>query len=220
MPKRQKSTRRNLPSDPKILKTANSSSNHVLGLKALASLWKRGFSPKDLENHFLMTWLAYENGNVSRLSKTLGLHRNTLVLNFRDKAKSPSTIKLRNLWLKILFSSGKKSFSHKVFEFYFRAFTKPPLKKFKNEGLVNLWLMGFPRKVVRLHFILWLFRRGRRLREVSRILRLNPRSIHRFRLQATQPGSPVAKWLGPLKPTHKDWYPKRLHRERKGKRKP
>ncbi len=205
------------PTDPQILKTANSKCNHILGLKVLGSLWKRGLFPSDLENHFLMTWLAYENGNASRLSKTLGLHRNTLIFQFREKANSPSTIKLRKLWFKICSLSGKKSFSQKVFEFYFRAFTKPPLKKFENEGLVNLWLMGFPRKVVRLHFILWLFKRGRSLKEVSRILRLNPRSIHRFRLQATQPGSPVAKWLKPLKPTKKDWYPLGFGGRRKGK---
>lgn len=55
---------------------------------ALGSVWKRGLLPKELENHILMTWLAYENGNVRRLSDTIGLHGNTLILNFKKKAKN------------------------------------------------------------------------------------------------------------------------------------
>src|SRR5260221_14478777 len=87
-----------LPSDSKILKAASTKRNLVLGLATLASVWRRGLLPKDLENHFLMTWLAYENGNVARLSKTMGLHRNTLVIKYGNRSKNGSTINLRKLW--------------------------------------------------------------------------------------------------------------------------
>ena len=73
------------PTDSQILKSANSKRNHILGLKVLGSLWKRRLLPRDLENHYLMTWLAYVNGNITKLSKTLGWHRNTLVLYLGKK---------------------------------------------------------------------------------------------------------------------------------------
>ncbi len=72
-PKTHKTRRQNMPSDPRILKAARSGRNHLLGLRVLASLWKRGLLPGDLKPHFYMTWLAYENGNISRLSRTPGL---------------------------------------------------------------------------------------------------------------------------------------------------
>ncbi len=216
-PRRKKYRKSHFQSDPKLLKKAYSKQNLTRGLWVLASLWKRCLLPRDLENHYLMTWLAYANGNVSRLSEVIGWHRNTLVLYFRDKIKKPSTIKFRKLWLSIRSKDSKKAFPEKVLEFYQRMFSKPRFSKRENAGLVHLWLMGVPRKVVKYNFILYLFRQGKNINEVSQRLGMDARSISRYRWEATKPGSPAIKWFKPLKAKREEWYPSGHRRGRKRK---
>jgi len=214
--KKRKKVPRNLPNDPTLIKKASTKANLVRGLAALDSLWKRGVTPKDLENHFLLTWFAFENGNVFRLAKTLNLHRNTLVLNYKQKFKKPSTVKLRKYWLGLGVLHAKREFNEKLLEFYHRIIKRPQLLSRENEGLANLWLMGVDRKTVRAHYVLWALRRGIKLTQICRNMRKNKRSVHRFRVYATRPGSPAKKWLEPLKATKAEWYPPGL-RGRKGR---
>ena len=195
------------PSDPRILKKASSRLNLIRGLKALDLLWKRGLLPWDLENHFLMTWLAYENGNVQRLSNTIGLHRNTLIFNFKEKIKKQSTFKLRTVWRKIQKKQAKRPFADHLFAFYHKVINRPRFTKTESEKLKNLWLMGIPRKVVLAHFISWSFRHGFNFEEVSKNLGTSGRSVHRYRIYATQKGSQALKWLGPMKAKKTDWFP-------------
>lgn len=203
------------PSDPRILKKASTKRNLVRGLTALGSMWKRGLLPRDLENHWLVTWLAYENGNVRRLSDTIGLHRNTLILNFKEKVKKPSTFKLRTLWRKIQSKKAEKPFTDKLFEFYHKTINRPRFPMRENESLANLWLMGIHRKVVRAHFIIWSFRQGRKLEEICKRLGKHTRSIHRYRTYVTRPGSPAQKWLAPMKALKDEWFPPGLSWKKK-----
>src|ERR1039457_448681 len=120
------------PSDPRILKKASTKRNLVRVLAALGSMWKRGLLPRDLENHFLMTWLAYENGNIRRLSDTIGLNRNTLILNFKEKAKKSSTFKLRTIWRKIQSKKTKRPFGDPLFYFYRKIISRPRFSRIEN----------------------------------------------------------------------------------------
>ncbi len=213
--KRKRAGGRHFPNDTMILKKASSKRNLVRGLAVLGSVWKRGLLPRDLENHFLMTWFAYENGNVHRLSDTIGLHRNTLILNFKEKVKRPSTFKLRTLWRKIQSKKAKKQFSDQLFDFYHKVIKRPRFSKIEDESLANLWLMGVTRKVVRAHFILWSFRQGRGLKEVCKSLGKHTRSIHRYRAYVTKLGSPAQKWFEPMKAKKKEWFRPGLRGKRK-----
>lgn len=218
--KRKKRTNRSHhPNDPGLIKKAATRPNLTRGLDALASIWKRGLLPKDLENHYLMTWFAYDNGNVSRLSDRIGLHRNTLISNFREKVKKPSTIRPRHHWLRINSAKGKRTFPDKLYEFFNGIVRTPHFSKKENEGLANLWLMGVDRKTVRAHYILWALRRGMDLTEISKVMKKSLRGIHRYRVYATRPGSPAHKWFGPLKATNEEWYPiHRRGRKKKGEK--
>ena len=195
------------PSDPSILKKASSKRNLVRGLATLGILWKRGLLPKDLNSHFYITWLAFENGNATRLAKVLNLHRNSLIFIFKNKLRKPSTYKLRKMWLKIGSSFKNKTFSDKVRIFHKKTIGNPRIFAKENRGLVNLWLMGMPRKVVLAHFISWSFRQGLNLEAVSKRLRTSGRSVHRYRSYAAQKGSPTLKWLGSMKVTRSEWFP-------------
>lgn len=195
------------PNDPGLIIRVSTKANLVRGLSILDSIWKKGLLPKDLENHFLITWLAYENGNVSRLSQKIGLHRNTLVSYFKEKVKKPSTFKLRTLWLGINSAKGNKTFPDKLYKFYNHVVGAPHFSKKENEALGNLWLMGVDRKTVRANYILWALRRGRGLTEIAKVMKRSLRGIHRYRVYATRPGSPAKKWLEPLKATKAEWYP-------------
>lgn len=202
--------------DPSILKSADSRRSHIQGLKALGSLWNRGLLPNDLENHFFITWLAYVNGNVFSLSSTLGLHRNTLINIFKHKAKKSSTYKLRKIWLQINSAEKTDSFSERVFRFYHRVIKAPKFSRAENKALANLWLMGMTRKAIRSHFVFWFSRRGEDIKKTSKRMGLNYRTLRRYRAYAAGPNSPAAKWLKPLRPKKKDWYPLGFGGRKKG----
>lgn len=217
MKPKRKIVERNPPGDPTLLKKASTQANLVRGLAALDSIWKRGVIPRDLEQHFYLTWYGFENGNVRRLSRTLGLHRNTLVMNFRLKVKYPSTIRLRRFWFKIGKSHPGKSFQERLFRFYNRAVKTPWLLNRENEALADLWLMGVDRKTIRAHYVLWALREGMDLFEISGKMRKGTRSVHRFRVYATKTGSPGKKWLEPLKAPKAEWFPQgKRGRRRRG----
>ncbi len=207
--KPKKVRRKPFPRDTKILKKASSKRNLIRGLATLDSIWKRGLSPKDTDKHFLMTWLTYERGNVVWLSKTIGQSRSTLILNLQKLFKSSPFLKLRQISKMILVENSNQPFFSKVYEFYCRFIRKPRLTEKENEGLTNLWLMGVNRKVVRSHFILWSHRQGRTLREICKRWEKNSLPVNRLRAYAAKPGSPVMKWLKPLKLTKTDFsFPK------------
>ena len=217
MKKRNKSKSK-FPPNPLILKEAAKKGNLGQGLKALDSIWKRGVIPRDLEQHFYLTWFAYENGNVRRLAETIGMHRNTLVLNYRVKVKHVSTLKLRRLLSEVRKTHPKKSFHEQLFRFYHRVFKEPWFLSRENEALANLWLMGVDRKTVRAQYVLWALRSGITLAEIARKMKRETSSVHRFRVYATRPGSPAQKWLAPLKATKAEWYPPGLRGRKKKRR--
>jgi len=204
-PKRKKKNRPSLPPNPANLKESAKKGNLEKGLAALESLWKRGVLPQNLMKHYLMTWLAYENGNVIRLSKTLGLNRNTVITRFNKKAGKRSTVRLRKSWERIGLAKPR-TFSERVYEFYRYEIKEPRLSKAESGGLTNLWLMGVPQRVLSSHYVLWSFRKGRGLVEISERLGKSKRTIHRFRAYAVRPGSPALKWLAPMKALKKEWF--------------
>jgi hypothetical protein len=177
-------------------------------IKVFDKLWKRGLLPKDFKQHYFLTWLAYSNGNASKLSKALGLHRNTIIWVFKN-LKINKTYKFRILWRNHQMKSLKQSF-HKQFNSFFKKMGgKPSFKPLENKNLVALWLMKMPPKAVKAHFVLWALRSGFTRKQVSQKLDISERSMHRIRFNGAQKSSKMGQWLAPLKPTVKDWYPNR-----------
>jgi len=172
----------------------------------MGNLWKRGLVPADLEKHFYLTWFAYWNGNVFRWAKASGIHRNTLILIFQEKLRKSSTIQLRELWFRIQSQSSKKGFADRLHAFYQKVASAPRFTKAESEGLSNLWLMGFPFKLLRIHYVLWAAREGLNKPEMMKKLGLGVRSLARIKASGGKPGSPAWKWFAPLKPTINDWY--------------
>jgi hypothetical protein len=204
------------PANPLLIKKASTRIKLILGLKTLDRLWKGGLTPNDLKSHYFLTWLAYWNGNVTRLAMTLGVHRNTLTWTFQAKLKHNATLKLRYLWLSISEWGPDKAFAEQVHEFHKQVFPQPLLSKVENEGLVNLWLMGFKKKDLKAHYFIWATRRGMGLEEISQKLGQNVRSIARIRTYSLRKNSPANKWFDPLKVKKKEWYLKRGPRKIKG----
>jgi len=190
--------------DSGLLKEAEKKGNLEKGLKALDSIWKRGFNYRDLLGSFYFSWFSYANGNVKEMAKLAGIHRNTGVLHFRDSFGIKSTLKLRQSWKNIF--KLKISFPDKVKLLYDRARMKPRFSKEENHGLVNLWLKQIPRKVVRAHNVLWLMRKRESFDKISERLGKSYREIHRYRAYGARPAS--QKWLAPLKPTKDEWFRK------------
>jgi hypothetical protein len=190
--------------DQKLLKEATQKGNLEKGLKALDSLWKRGINFQELEGSFYFSWLSYANWNVINMAKYAKLHRNTVIVVFRHSFQIRSIYNLRLKWKKI--RDKKISFPEKVKIIYDQAGMKPRFSKEETKGMVNLWLMGVPWEVVRAHFVLWSMRQGRSNREISNILGIHGRSVHRYRAYALRPGSPARKWLEPLKVKNKEWF--------------
>jgi hypothetical protein len=192
--------------DPNLIQTASTPNNLINGLKILDRLWTRGIVPAELRNHYFLTWLAYGNGNISRLSKTLGLNRNTLVLIFKQKLKKRYTFKLRVLWNEIRTEMPGRPFSLRLHQFYRRVFSFPRLSELENESMTNFWLMGVKQKDLLAHYFLWALRRGMNIKKMSKILGMSDRSVMRAREYALRPGSPAKRWLEPMKVKESDWF--------------
>jgi len=190
--------------DPKLLWKAKKKGNLEKGFKVLTSLWKRGITFKNLEASYFFTWYAYGCGNVSVMAKAAGIHRNTAIYGFRHFLGIRKTFKIRPQWKRVM--DRKIPFSEKVKLLYDRAGMKPRISKSENRGLVNLWLMGMPGKVVRSHNVLYLLRKGVDLVSIGKHFEISSRGIHRYRAYAARAGSPVQKWLVPLKPTREEWF--------------
>lgn len=187
------------------------------GLKTLNTLWEKGFFPKELYQHFISTWFCYYNCNASPLCRGLKLHRNT-ALRILRKTGIGKTYRERLAWRHIRERFSKKTFDFCVAVFYKNHRGKPAFSPAVNKDLVYLWLTGIPFEAIRPHFILWLLRGGKSQGEITKIAKIGIRTLHRIRYGSNAKGSMIVKWLNPLKPKMKDWYPKhkpRGYRKRK-----
>ena len=198
------------PADPNHIKKASTRTNLVKGLGVLDSLWSRSLFPDDLKKHYYLTWLAYWNGNLKQMAKTLDLDKRNLIWIFQQKLKQRSTFKLRLLWKAVEKQKENSPFNAKVHDFYKQVFKQPRFSKSESEGLSNLWLMGLKRKDTKSHFFIWFTRKGQWPHEIAKKFRTDVKTVRRFRAYALREGSPAQKWLEHLKLKREDWYlPKR-----------
>jgi hypothetical protein len=179
----------------------------AVGLQSLNGLWKKGLLPKDLKRHFLLTWFAFANGNISRQSGMMGFDRNQLINVFGLEKLGRKTYRLRKNWQNIRTRNPAEPFDKSFFRFYCRLGIKPMFSHLENKNIAKLWLMGFPFKALKPHYVLWAFREGMTREQVSEKLGRSQRSIHRVRYSNIQEGSLGQTWLYPLKPNLKEWYP-------------
>lgn len=171
----------------------------MVGLKTLQGLWQKGLMPDDLRKHIFLTWFAFANGNVVRQSKITGWHRNSIIVLFQKERIGSKTFKFRNLWKKIKTIDQKRSFDSLFYLFYKKAVKSPSFTQSESKALVNLWLMGFPQKVLRTHYVLCEFENGWTWERIARKLDVDPRTISRIRFVASKRGSLAERWLYPLK---------------------
>jgi len=105
---RKKHKQNLLLGEEKVFKKSKKAMNQ--GLKILGQLWARGLKPWDLRLHFFLTWLARENGNVFRLAKTIGMHRNSVIVIFKKERGTAKSLKLRMIQIKTCDSPPSWSF--------------------------------------------------------------------------------------------------------------
>jgi hypothetical protein len=185
--------------EKKSAKTKSSGKELQAGLKTLQGLWKKGFMPNDLRKHIFLTWFVFANGNVVRQSKITGWHRNSIIVLFQKERIGSKTFKFRNLWKKIKAKNQKRSFDSLFYLFYKKAVKTPSLTPSESKALVNLWLMGFPLKALRTHYVFCALEDGLTWERIARKLDVHPRTLSRIRFVASKRGSLAATWLYPLK---------------------
>jgi len=195
--------------DSNVLKEAGAKGNLEKGLRALEVIWKKGVLPQDLKPHNILTWFSYSHGNLVQLAKFRGVHRNTYNQFFSGKLAIRDRVKLRYSWREIFRKKSRLSYPEKVGFFINKETKVSKLPLEQSAPLVNLWLMGVPWKVIRSHYVLLCMRKGMEIGEIAKRMKLAIRTIPRVRDYALQPGSPVFKWLAPIKPTRKEWFGKR-----------
>jgi hypothetical protein len=176
----------------------------VSGLNTLDRLWARGFQPKDIWEHFLLTWFALSNGNVIKLSSLLGIGRTTLVYRYQ-RFTGKYAFSLRRGW-QLIGRMNKKSPFHKQLLILYKQFvTKPSLTPKENQHLVGLWTMGFPEKVVKVHYAFWMIREGYSRQEIIDRLDKTTRTLYRLMVFSLKKGGPVDRWLYPVKNKRELW---------------
>lgn len=173
----------------------------------LNHLWNKGLLPKDLLKHQFLTLFAQCNGIVKRQAHVMGMHRNTLLFNCKEYFGSEATLAYRKKWQKLQSKMPRCSFHNKVNILYRNIAKHPSFTASENKGLVNLWLMNMPRKLLRTHYALWAIRNRKSTLKIAELLGISRRSLHRIRYNAINKNSAAQKWFYPLKPTIKDWYP-------------
>jgi hypothetical protein len=181
--------------EKKSAKTKVSRKGLAAGRKTLEGIWKKDFVPDDLHKHIFLTWFAFSNGNVVRQSKITGWHRNSIIVFFQRERLGGKTIKFRNLWKKIRGKKQKRSFDSLFYSFYKKAVKSPALTPTESKALVNLWLMGFPEKTLRTHYVFWAFGNGWAWERICRRLDMHPRTLSRIRFAASKKGSVATTWL-------------------------
>jgi hypothetical protein len=179
------------------------------GLAALSQIWRRGIKPKNLKQHYFLTWFAWKNGNVFQLARTIGMHRNSIIVIFKKERGTTRNLKLRMVWKKLCRSHPTRPFLARFCGFYQKIGAKPALTASQNSALASLWLMGMPRKAIRAHYLLWGFRRGMGRKDLARELGISYRTLNRIKQGANKKGSVPDVWLRVMSPKKKDWYPGR-----------
>ncbi len=176
------------------------------GLSTLDRIWSRGILPEDLRKHYLFTWFAKKQGRVIQQSNSLGLHRNTLIYLFTQYSKKKPLV-LRSLWNKVNESNPLKSFPSLVYIFYKMAGCRPEYSKEESNRLIDLWLVGFPQQLLRVHYFLWAFNKGYIQKEICKRMKVSFRTLHRIRFRYAKKDSPAFRWLSPLKVTKERLFP-------------
>jgi hypothetical protein len=176
------------------------------GLSTLGNLWSKGVLPRELRGHFLLTWFAIERGRTMRLAKSTGFHRNTLTIQLTEYTWK-LCYKLRTYWFGINKKFPSKPFPDQFFLFLKKTLPNTSLTLTDNRHLIDLWLMGFPERILRVHYILWAYKQGQTRQVLCNNLGISLRTLLRISSIYSKKGSPAYKWLGPMKITKQGFYP-------------
>ena len=184
-----------------------SNENPAFFVKRLSLCWKRGLRPNDLRSHFILTWFALTNCNFMKSGRVLGFHRNNLIKIFKKEKIYRGSKKLRPLWKEIRKQYARRDFCFQFSLFFNRIVKFPILSRGENEILINLWTVGFPFKLIKIHYLLWAFRNGRGLKRVCTDLEITERNVYRIRYKGLTMRPTEKIWFTSLKPTLRDWFP-------------
>lgn len=188
------------------------------GLVALGSVWARGYLPKDLWLHYLLTWFTFSRGRVLLQARKMGFHRNTLLLHFKRLGKFKRSMRLRVLWNEISDSKPRLDYFGRVVLFLKSVKAGVKLADSVSRRLARLWTMGFPVKVLSSHYVLWGFRNGWTREKIAENLGISMRTLHRLRVYSAKKGSPAEKWLQSEGAAKREWYPRWKRSGRRKKR--
>ena len=188
------------------------------GLSSLGKLWDKGYLPNDLRKHFYFHWYVFTGGRGTWMKRTIGAHRNTIIYLLK-RYSGEYNMAIRRYWTAVCKSHPRKAFPTRFFIFYKTHLKKPVLSPRDNQNLVDLWQLGFPEKILRVHYIYWAFKHGHSRERLVDTLDIELRTLHRIRFFYSRKGSPAYKWLAPLHLKHSDLFPPRVKQYRKRKKK-
>ena len=180
------------------------------GFRVLESLWTSGLQPKDLRPQYFLTFFARWAGNATFMARSVGLNRNRVREIFGELSIATRTFPLRSLWLGLRDRYPKKPFLFRFLKFYAALGAKPALAPEQHQTLIRLWLMGFPFKILRAHYVFWAIQKGMALGAIADSLGVKTWTVERIRFEAAKRDSAPAYWLSPLQPRREDWYMNRM----------
>lgn len=114
---------------------------------------------------------------------------------------------MRTYWLGIQKKHPKQPFPDQFYLFLKEVLPQSSFTPLENRHLVDLWLMGFPDRILRIHYIIWAYKEGRTKQDICEILGISLRTFYRISSSNSKKGSPAYKWLAPMKITEQGFYP-------------
>jgi hypothetical protein len=155
------------------------------GLKAVDKLFRRGVLPSDLMAHYLLFHFVESHGNIIKMAKAMGCHRNSIQFHFAKLGISQQSVKMRKTW--DIIEHGKKRYFWDHFQIFFNWVVKLDRKSkqirftpAETQGLVALWESRVPFKMLEPFFILSRARAKHARQDSFERLEISPR--HGMRL--------------------------------------
>ncbi|HEY5038860.1 MAG TPA: hypothetical protein VIJ93_07300, partial [bacterium] len=183
-----------------------SETNLRQGLEALNTLWEAGNTPEQIRAHFLLTWFALFDGNITKAKEIIGIHRNSFANNIKDLTNGIEVLRLRDMFRAKQELNYEKPFHDQFFFFWLELGLEPKLNDVLNANLIELWKTGFPQKILDPSLILWAHRNKKDRPWIFQQLGITHRNTFLWHIEnCLNPSSKTDYWLAPLKPTLEDW---------------
>ena len=176
------------------------------GYLVLGELWNKGFTPRDIYRHYLLTVIAFGNGYITKSKKISKLNGHYRLSIKKTKRYLGPVVLLRHAWKRVNSINRSENFYLVFHEFYESLKLKPKLTKKQNGELIKLWAADIPFKVLILHYVLWGIRNDKRRSWIRKKLGITNRHLFRLFVRIFNSERKESGWLSVLKPKKSEFY--------------